>query len=495
MLGWRSAIGDRAAPLGRGWTRALPGMLVAAAFVGSRLYAYFGAGVRFEGHMWQRFWHFIDPALMQSRLAESLWFLHAQPPLPNAVLGLGLKLFGEALPTAFGVAFVGLGALATWASYALARRVGVGRWTAGVAVGAWCASPGVLCYENFLFYTYPVMCLVVLAALALQCAVSHRGTAASMRWPLAFVLTVAALALSRTLFHWVWVAGVSGLLLRYAGASRRLVAVAAIPLLLLGALLLNNAVVFGVPSASSWRGMNLARAVLDRVPSAQRRAWMDARTLSPLMRVGPFEPVHRYRDVMKPVAPSGVPLLDQETKSNGAINFHHRQYIEVARVLEHDARWVIEHEPQLYARAVAMSLVDTMRPATSYGPLEDNRARLQGYEAAVGLGRGWAIGEHRVWIWPLLLPTLLGLAVAFAVRAKTPSERASWWFVVFTVVWVLGVGALVERTENARFRFLVEPLLMLVAARAAYEGVAALGRRASATSSDDQTVLATRSSP
>ncbi len=474
----------------RRWTlRALPGLLVAAAFVGSRLYAYFGAGVRFEGLMWRRFWHFIDPALMQSRLAESLWFLHAQPPLPNLVLGLGLKLFGEALPTAFGIAFVGLGALATWASYALARRLGVGRWTAAVAVGAWCASPGVLCYENFLFYTYPVACLVILAAFALHCAVSDGRTATSLRWSLAFVLTVATMALSRTLFHWVWVAGVSGLLLRYAGASRRLVAVSAIPLLLLCALLLKNAVVFGVPSASSWRGMNIARTVLDRVPSAQRRAWMDARTLSPLMRVGPFEPVHRYRDVMKPVPSSGVPLLDQETKSNGAINFHHRQYIEVARVLEHDARWVIEHEPQLYARAVGMSLVDTMRPSTSYGPLEDNRKRLQGYEAAVGLGRGWVIGKHRVWIWPLVLPALLGLAVAFAVRATKPSERASWWFVVVTVVWVLGVGALVERTENARFRFLVEPLLVLVAARAVSEGVAALGRRAaSARSSDDDLV-------
>lgn len=81
-----------------GWCRRHKWLLaVIAAFLLSRLGSYL-AGVRFDMTPLEEFWQYLDVNLLRSRLLESLWYLHSQPPLYNLYLGLVLKLTPNLAP-------------------------------------------------------------------------------------------------------------------------------------------------------------------------------------------------------------------------------------------------------------------------------------------------------------------------------------------------------------------------------------------------------------
>jgi len=55
------------------------------------------------------FWQFLDLPLLQSRLGESLFHLHSQPPLMNLLLSTGAKFFPDAYPVVLQILFAVLG--------------------------------------------------------------------------------------------------------------------------------------------------------------------------------------------------------------------------------------------------------------------------------------------------------------------------------------------------------------------------------------------------
>ena len=56
---------------------------------------YYLSGVHFDASTLAPYMQFIDQELLTSRLLESLWFYHANPPLLNLFTGVVLKAFGE----------------------------------------------------------------------------------------------------------------------------------------------------------------------------------------------------------------------------------------------------------------------------------------------------------------------------------------------------------------------------------------------------------------
>jgi hypothetical protein len=56
-------------------------------FGASRAAAY-AAGVRFDSSPLAFCWQLVDPDLLRTRLLESLFYLHGQPPLFNLYLGV-----------------------------------------------------------------------------------------------------------------------------------------------------------------------------------------------------------------------------------------------------------------------------------------------------------------------------------------------------------------------------------------------------------------------
>src|SRR5687767_3757149 len=70
-----------------------PRTLLIIVLVTSRV-IFYACGVRFDAAWLGDMWQLVDPHLLQTRLGESLYFLHGQPPLFNTFVGVMLKLGG-----------------------------------------------------------------------------------------------------------------------------------------------------------------------------------------------------------------------------------------------------------------------------------------------------------------------------------------------------------------------------------------------------------------
>ncbi len=433
--------------------------LVVFVFLISRSYA-FAIGLRFEGREWSRFWHCIDPKLLETSLLESVYHLHSQPPLPNLLMGTSLKVFGDALPQVYALLFLVLGAGITACMYRLMIRVSVPAWTAAVLTSIWCASPGMLAFENFLFYTYPVLGMLLAAAYLLhrfQNSHSKRSL-----WAYCGLLTL--IVLTRSLFHPAWMLFALGLPLAIAWQQRsQLWKVLCIPVLLVGIVLMKNGIEFGQFSLSSWRGMNLSRAVVDRLDKEDREARIAKGEISPWAQVGSFKPLHRYLGRAED-RDRGAPILNLQQKNNGKPNFHHWGYLEVSRQLERDVRHVIADRPWILLETIGQGLEDSMKPAAGWRALKEKREQLHSIEVLYDTILLSAFTGSRYGFWWFAMPLLLGYGIVLIVWGKA-ENRALWLFGVGTIVWVLLVGAMAERTENARFRYLVDPFFLLLAAK------------------------------
>jgi hypothetical protein len=439
-----------------------PVAMLAGLFVGVRVFAH-ARGLRFDASEAAQFWHFIEPQLLRERLAESLWHLHAQPPLFNAWLGAFHKLFGEALPLAFGAAYLGLGVMLCVQMLRLGCALGVPAWPRAIGAAIFCTSPAVLLYEHFLLYAYPVAVLLTWSAARLHQAL-ERGRERDW-W--AFAATVVALVLMRALYHPAWLAlalaGAAWASWRLQGSVRPVARPALVALLMVGAVLAKNYAVFGALTLSTFGGMNLSRVVLDRMDQGERAAWVADGTLSPWAEAGAFRPLAAYTPPPK-LTPTGVPLLDRPFKADGAANFHHRAYVDISAALLRDSLVVVRERPWHYARSVWENLKQSLHPASSYAPLADARTRIDPLVRVYEPLMGWVVLLGPWGAWPVLLPLVLLSAAATLWRDRTVPD-ARWMvtaYLVGNIVYVIAVGALMERTENQRFRFDVDPMIWML---------------------------------
>ena len=430
-------------------------MVVVIGFVLSRLY-FWWLGVRFETSSLEWYWQVLDPQLLAERLLESVFFLHAQPPLFNLMLGVGLKLSPDHALLLFHLVFLGLGVLLAVVIYVLLTRFGLSPLIAAVLVLLYATSPNWLMYENWLFYDFPNAVALVLAGAALL----QFGRTGSTRWLFGFFVLLAVVVWTRSIFHLVWFAACVGLVMVARHRRWRTIgAAAAVPLVLIVALFAKNLVVFDFFGSSSWLGMSLTRLTTAEMDPVERTAWVDEGRLSPVALVPPFSPVETYESVGVPITDCGIPALGWRMRSTGAPNFNHLAYLEVSRTSLADALTVIRSNPGLYLSSVGAACARFFWSPVNYPPFQDNLVATAStyrlFESTVNLPPvaamlallAMAYGGIRGWRW---------------LRGTGSGEDAFFAFSVFTIGWVFCVSSLLELGENFRFRFAVEPLVVVI---------------------------------
>jgi len=444
----------------------------------SRL-AYYAAGIRFSAAPLYSFWQFIDPELLRQDLARSILQLHAQPPLFNALLGIVLKLFASPEPVLWMV-YMLCGVANALSLFALMQRLGVSRKLGFTVTAIFVLGPSCILYENWLFYTYPIMTALLLAALSLErLARTNRLTDA-----LLFFALLAVVALSRSLFHVVWLAGMAVLVaVTFRQDWKRVAAASAIPLLLVVGVYAKNACLFSSFSASTWSGMSLCKLSTQRVPEQEREALVRDGELSELALIPPFSDLTAYERYI-PAETTGIPVLDRRTKSTGYPNLNHIAYVAVSRQYLRDAVHVIVSRPAAYLRGVVSACAIYCRPPSDNPFLEVNREPIRPlvrlYDA-VFYGRllerphpasvdgdrirHYATQLMNLGLWiPIVCPLLVvyGLLAVRNGFANHDRPRAlTMLFVWVTIVYVTVAGNLLEAGENNRFRFLVEPFYLV----------------------------------
>lgn len=466
-----------------------PLLFVALAHVLSRA-AFLASGVAFDYDTPATHWQFLDPRQLEANLGESLTYLHAQPPLLNMLYGALAKLSpgdgGLGLATAI---FLALGAAASVSVYHLVARLASAR-VAAVATALFALSPAAVLFESYFFYTHLVMAGLALAAAALE------RYLATSRWPwlAAMFAALAAVALTRTSFHLVWLAAIAiGLALLLRGRRATALALGAVALAVVGAWYAKNAVLFGRFTASSWVGMNLTRFVTNGLSDGEVAALVRSGRVSPVYYLSPFATVEEYASHVELPPPTGVPVLDEPRKAGGAPNYNHLVYLGLSERYGADSLRVLAEHPEIVVANQPDTWLLYFQPSSQYfhfiravfarsglhGTNVDAVAGWErGFNAAVGLqfvdapSERALLGYHRPEFRAAKLATASWTAVGGTLLVLVAGPWLAWrrrpdaplvLFLWFNVLYVAAVANTLEVGENQRFRFETEALWWVLA--------------------------------
>jgi hypothetical protein len=447
----------------------------AASLVARLLYGMMG--LRFDLRPLDWFMQYLDPVLLRTRLAESLLYLHSQPPGFNLFLGVVLKTFPGRETAAFAAAFALVAAGLCWAVFLVQRKLGVGRQVALVLALVLAASPGLALYSSWLFYSLPVAVLLALAGLAL----ARFDDAGRARDALAFFLLVAAVCLIHGLFHLVFLLAAVGAVLAASRGRRKVVlAAAALPVLLVAGVYAKNLAVFGRFTVSTWTGMNLWATTGAFVPAEVRQRLVSEERLSRAALVDRFESVELYPAEWQGRPPANVPALTQTRRASGYPNFNHYAYIGIGDRYLQDALAAVRWYPACLAKGLVKAWFCYFKSPSDYVLLEPNLDRLAGPNRVFDLllagrlpldfgrlglvpvrsDRGHFLGLLLLVGLPLVW--LYGLASVRRAAGLTRGQRLVAGFLVASIAYVALVGNTLEAGENQRFRFATDSLSIVL---------------------------------
>ena len=449
-----------------------PAAFVVLSLFASRLF-YIRAGLQFDLTPPRYFYQFIDPELLRNRLFESLWYLHGQPPLFNLFTGLLYQWFSpqsriyQLLFYIFGLAF-------SLVLYRLGLRLGLRRWLSALLVIWFMVSPATVLYENLYFYTYPVAFSLVLSAVALSKFLEMKN----FWWGLGFFSLLAVLCLTWALFHLVWMLAVIVLVGMYLRNWRKLIFVSVIPVLLVTGWYAKNYFLFGSFGASSWAGMNLSHVTFlsPLTPESVREELVENGTLSPYPVIEAFRSVDYYEGFMPAPPRRGIPVLDETLKSTEAVNFNHSFYLGLSDRMLRDAVDFIQVRPDLYWSSVRQGFRIYFHSSSDYLLLKDKPTpQLEAWWDRTFYGQLSQYGEDPAERWEnnprfvgwglvvmYLTAILYGVKMVLAPDKSGPSFLATVAFMTFTIFYFTMMANFLDLGENNRFRFALDPLVLLL---------------------------------
>ncbi len=434
---------------------------------------YYVLGVRFDRSTLIEVMHYLDPELLRTRLAESLWHLHIQPPLLNLLTGLILKLTPSSA-WLFQAVFLLFGFSLYASLFVLQVRLRVHRMLALALSTVFMASPPFILWEHYLLYMMPCAALLALAAVLLFEIAAH-GRA----WAVAaFFTAIFLLCATWSMFHLsylvlVWLA----LAVAMREKRRRVMLIGLIPVLLLTAVYAKNWALFGEFNVCSFSGKNLWIMTVGNLNRDDRARLVKEGKLSPLSLINRWAHLGAYPPEYAAVPERfrEIPALARPYKSTGAVNYNHYGNIAICRVYAKDARYGLFHRPQAFLTSVVFATFRYFVPSSDLPVSPGNQQQIRGiiafYDALHGkvpfslgpLESFWERVGHRPFLFFLLgLPVLFLFGLQAAVRRPQGMDaldfprRAVLAFFCFHIAMVAALGCSLDFLDAARYRFVTD---------------------------------------
>jgi hypothetical protein len=357
-------------------------------------------------------------------------------------------------------------------------RLGVARWLAFVLAALFTASPITAVYENWVFYEYPVMVALIVAAWAMERYIRTPRFADA----LLFFASLAVLASVRGVYHLSWFAFLAALLIWITSRHWKIgLRAAAVPALLIIGFYVKNYVMFGdlIPG-QMYKKINYADMVQQQAPQEaldrlQRQGRIGAIFDVPVLETRTEE----YAELVKQPMPTGIALLDRTRKSTGADNWNSAWRARVADVYYRDAQVVAGECPGYRGGQLRANVVKYLLPASDVFPFDhaSNATRLQPflhwYERTTA-GEVFADPDSDdpiAWLNVFLLPACLLGGLVYAIRtwpkrgtwnAESGARCATVLFLLFNVAWVSSVTIVFSSGDHNRYREEVAPLYVVL---------------------------------
>jgi hypothetical protein len=435
---------------------------------------------------------YVEPTLLRERFFETLYYLHVQPPLFQAFLGVMYQFPESWHVGALSAAYSAMALALVLCSRALLADLGVGRLTRLIACGYLIVSPPLVLLAKWFYVPMPVAALLVAAALMLHRAVCRRKT----RYFLGYGLSVSAVALITPYFHLVWVLAAVGLgawVAAFAvaegngpggatrGRRRLWLAANCLPALLVLGVYVKTWLLFGFFAASTWSNVAPSRTARAAVGPEVVERWISEGRLLPLMGEDlqhlSVERILRLSKT-KPAKATGVPVLDEKRRLSGQTNWNYVGLLPVYRRLARDTRALVLGHPTAWLKYSVGSFGKYQAPATLSYSVERNRRKMLGWcesfenvvwGAALGAALEGALGRFGwVTLPTLLAPLLLLHAVWTWFRpdergAAGAAQRLTIAFLAGNLVYVAAVAIGVADAEHERYHFFSDALLCVLA--------------------------------
>ncbi|MBI3259147.1 MAG: hypothetical protein HYZ54_06715 [Ignavibacteriae bacterium] len=461
----------------------LPYLVVTGIFIISRI-IFAIVGVSYDSNYSTDAWQAIDPAMLLSQPFESIWYLHTQPPILNALIGAILHISPNHLgQICHSVFFIG-GCGMSLALCALLQRIGASPIFAIIITSLFIISPSSILYENYLFYTHPTTVILCVAAYFLYKFIETKRTL----WGLCFFFLCSLGVLTRSLLHVGWFAIIILLLLICARpiGIRKILLTSLIPFLICFGWYAKNAAIFGSFTASTWMGLNATHATVNLLTPEERSSLIADGTLSPLANVLPpfrafneYPPEYATPAQMSTLSLPNAALLQQPFKSDGTPNYHYAGYIPISRQYWENSKNLIRAKPFFYMKQTTKSMGIFLLPSSRYFFLDNNREKIEPYTtiySAVILGSrtdNFTTSNRSPfmlcwwYIISLVFSSLWWIARLITTRFNLilnmqSARTVMLLYAIFTIVYVFTVSSLIEHVENLRFSYMVSPLVIIV---------------------------------
>lgn len=460
-----------------------------AIFVASQIIAIL-LGIRFVGSsvmVIEPFWQYLDPQILKTDLLRGLFFLHSQPPLFNAFLGLVLKLFPQHYEQAFAWIFrmFSFGTLLLMGL--IMRKMAINEKLIFILCAIFAIFPNFLVYTNLLFYTLPVAFLLLLSCFFLQNFIESQR----MKYAFLFTSTAGIIMLTRSIYHLLWFVLCAAVIFFLVESNRRRIFLRAsiLPVLVVILLYAKNSALVGSFGPSSWMGMNLARGwPLPNDSMRNLNAFLEPEEIRHLSEtnkinaewiVGPFMPPAAYTNlgyfrndkssfwhpaITAPEKRSSLPKVMHP-------NFNHVDYAKISKKMLDADRAIIAEYPAKYFARVLLGFKMYLQPATgpswflvqsyNYNPIQkyaDLLTKLLFQGRRIELARGYIPWNSFHILFPVLV--LFGMKKVFV----NSNQNVTFAYIVLTIIWVAMITNLLEFGENNRIRFETDPLIVVLLA-------------------------------
>lgn len=447
------------------------------------------------------FMQVLDLNLLHHHLARSLYHLHCQPPLLNALIGLAEKVSGPYYGQLITLFFVILGSCAVICVYLSLTLLRVSPTVSLCVSLLLLLNPAEILSEFDPFYTIPVIAIHCFMALATICYLQRR----SLRSLYCLVGLAVLLTLTRSSYQWIWVIAVLAVVWWQTPQSRNQVRIAGFVALFLSLLWpLKNEVLFRHFISTTWGPLSMAKhwdwngsAVQDMVRQGL------VTTFAP--PDGSEDAIRRQLQSKWKGPPTGFPELDDVTKkTGGSINWNSLAALRLNDARQKDIRVLLRHDPKEYVVSVLHSVAIYFYPSTQYyamfgeagNPLVELAQHYQPLRAidtvvrrvccnVFGLppntpvpsaAEGARPQQHRTFasvakklcVGALLLyGVVLVCVISFGRRSiwlGAQDRKVAAMVMSLTIAYSFVVVNLVEIGENQRYRFETQALVFMVVA-------------------------------
>lgn len=433
------------------------------------------AGIQFDVNCLTWFLHFADVELLKTRLLETCYYFHIQPPLFNFLVGIGLKLGGASYVGLFLGCYLLLGYFLYLTMLFLMIRLGISQTISLTLSTLFMISPSFVLYQYWIFYSFPCTLILIVTAWLLPDVLT--GVPGGKTF--LFFICLMLLCGLWSLFHLLWfIVITAGVCLAARKQYRKILVMAFLPFLCVVALYAKNFLLFGNFGPSTIMGRNLWINTVGNMRWTDRERLINTGVLSEVSRFARWNDIEVYPPEYARISGfEGIPVLRNTMKSDGVHNFNHLAQLNISNAYLRDAKAGLRADPLSFVRSMAISTYGYFRPPATYFE------NCWNWNILASLNRAYdyvCFGKLPVDLRNVLpmarvtgsppylflivgLPLLFGYGLFCVWRGRSGTlvfDAAQRWllaYMLFNILYVAAVGIVFDFAETQRYRFSTDP--------------------------------------